>query len=174
MPKVPLSFKRRFIVIVALAASLLVLLATPAAAHTEFASSSPADGETIDQAVTEISLIFAGEAMPAGEGFVVLDSEGFVRVPEEVTTTDNLTWTLRFVEPLVGGTVGVRWKVAAPDAHPIEGGFSFVVDAPAPMAAVPAQPETAEDAAIINDAPAATDSRHFLMQPKGGNRRGTA
>jgi copper transport protein len=163
MPKALRSFRRRFIVIMALAASLLVLLATPAAAHTEFASSSPANGETLDQAVTEISLIFAGEATPAGEGFVVLDSEGFVRVPDEVTSTDNLTWTLRFVEPLVGGTVGVRWKVAAPDAHPIEGGFSFVVDTVAEQTtAVPVQPETVEDSATIDDAAAAVDLADFL------------
>lgn len=137
MPKTLLFAKRRFIVILALATSLLVLMATPAAAHTEFASSSPADGETIREPVSEISLTYAGEASPAGEGFVVLDSEGAVRLPNEVMSSDNLTWTLRFDEPLTGGVVGVRWKVAAPDAHPIEGSFSFTVDAPAIASVTP-------------------------------------
>lgn len=121
-------------VILALAATLLLLVASPAAAHTGFVSSSPADGETTSEPVTEISLIFSGDASPAGDGFVVLDPEGVVRAPDEVASSDNLTWTLRFDEPLVDGVVGVRWKVAAPDAHPIEGSFSFTVDAPALLA----------------------------------------
>lgn len=39
---------------------------------------------------------------------------------------------LRFDEPLAGGDIGLRWMVAAPDAHPIGGSFSFTVTAAAP------------------------------------------
>ncbi len=109
----------------------MLVLATPAAAHTAFESSSPVDGATIDEPVTQISLTFTAVAMPAGEGFVILDPAGNVREPDEVSSVDDLTWILRFDEPLTGGAVGVRWTVAAPDTHPIEGSFSFVVTAPA-------------------------------------------
>ncbi|MFT5202725.1 MAG: copper transport protein [Candidatus Aldehydirespiratoraceae bacterium] len=118
-----------------LVASWLLVTALPAAAHTGFESSSPADGDTIVEPVFEISLTFSGEATPAGDGFVVLDPAGVTRIPDEVTSSGDLTWTIRFDEPLAGGTVGVRWKVAAPDAHPIEGSFSFVVETPAVIAA---------------------------------------
>mgnify|MGYP002064887891 CR=1 FL=1 len=40
-----------------------------------------------------------------------------------------LVFRLAFDTPLTGGTVGVRWKVRAGDAHPIEGSFSFTVTA---------------------------------------------
>ena len=123
--------------------ALVVLLSTAstASAHTGFESSNPSDGQTIDQPVAEISLTFSGEATPAGEGFVVLDPSGQIREPDEVASVDDLTWTLRFDEPLAGGVVGVRWMVAAPDAHPIDGSFSFTVSAEA--AAVIAAPEPA-------------------------------
>lgn len=130
----------------ALSVILVVLLTTasPASAHTGFESSNPGDGQTIDQPVAEISLTFEGEATPAGEGFVVLDPSGIIRAPDEVTSDDNLTWTLRFDEPLAGGVVGVRWQVAAPDAHPIDGSFSFTVGAePAEIIAAP-EPATEE------------------------------
>lgn len=134
-----------------LAAVVMVLCGTSSAsAHTGFESSDPEDGETIGQPVAEITLTFSGEATPVGEGFVILDPSGTIRQPDEAASTDNLTWTLRFDEPLSGGAVGVRWHVVAPDAHPIDGSFSFVAgvepaaeeltDAPSPTA--DATPET--------------------------------
>ncbi len=103
---------------------------TRAEAHTEFESSNPADQDVIDQPVSEIEVVFAGVADPAGEGFVVLEASGETRTPDTVTSDDRLTWVLGFDPPLTGGTTGVRWSVAAPDAHPIEGSFSFTVSAP--------------------------------------------
>jgi len=132
-----------------LAVILLFAMASPAAAHTSFESSSPADGLELNEPVDQILVIFLGEATPTGDGFVVLDADGLVRIPDEISSTDNLTWTLQFNEPLAGGTIGVRWKVAAPDAHPIEGSFSFTVNAPAIAAVNPttATPIPAESSA---------------------------
>lgn len=113
-----------------LAVTTVVVLANPAAAHTGFESSEPSDGSTVDQPIEIITLVFSGEAEPTGDGFQILDSSGAVREPTEATTADGLTWTLRFDPALVGGTVGVRWMVKAPDAHPIEGSFSFTTTAP--------------------------------------------
>lgn len=155
------SLRRRLGLILSISVGLLLLFAAPASAHTGFESSSPAEGDILDQPVTEILLIFSGEATPAGEGFVVLDPEGLLRIPDEITSIDNLTWTLRFDEPLAGGTVGVRWRVAAPDAHPIEGSFSFDVNALAPATAVATPPP-----ADLNPAPADLDD--FLDTKDGG------
>lgn len=157
------TLRRRLAVILSIAIGLLLLLAAPASAHTGFESSSPADRVTIDEPVAEISLTFSGEATPAGDGFVVLDPEGIVRVPDEITSPDNLTWTLRFDEPLANGTVGVRWRVAAPDAHPIEGSFSFNVAAPVPAPAATPDPEEGTASLRSSDEPAsAVDLADFL------------
>ena len=124
-----LAKTRRLTLLAVLAVLAVLSAAAPVGAHTGFESSSPADGDVLDGPVSEISLTFVGDASPAGDGFVVLDPSGTVREPDEVTTVDNLTWVLRFDEPLAGGVVGVRWMVAAPDTHPIEGSFAFTAGA---------------------------------------------
>lgn len=123
--------------VVALAA-LTVLATAPAGAHTGFESSDPADGTTIDGPLDAISLVFTGPAEPTGTGFEILDGSGTLRTPTDATTADGSTWVLRFDPPLDGGQVGVRWMVKAPDAHPIDGSFSFTLNAapPAPTTTV--------------------------------------
>ncbi len=112
-----------------LALIALVLAATPALAHTGFESSDPVDGATVTELVQTITLVFTGPAEPTGSGFQVLDAEGQLRVPTDAASADGTTWVLRFDPALGGGTVGVRWMVKAPDAHPIEGSFSFTSSA---------------------------------------------
>jgi len=51
----------------AVVAGLLILIASPALAHTGFESSSPASGDVVEQPVSEISLTFSGEASPVGD-----------------------------------------------------------------------------------------------------------
>ncbi|WP_395156986.1 copper resistance CopC/CopD family protein [Ilumatobacter sp.] len=107
-------------------------------AHTGFAGSTPSNGEVVDNPVTLVTLVFTGESEEAGEGFVVLDASGQVRAPIAVSTLDNKVFTLTFDPPLAGGEIGVKWTVRAPDAHPVEGAFSFTVTAPSSAGAVPA------------------------------------
>lgn len=122
---------KRALIVLALALTVMWVSALPAAAHTSFVSSDPGDGAVSEGPIRRIELVFSGEAAPAGEGFIVLDGAGAVRTPDAVSTEDRLTWILEFEPPLVAGPTGVRWEVAAPDAHPIEGSFSFtVVEAP--------------------------------------------
>ena len=109
----------------------LLLPVSPAAAHTGFESSEPADGATTSTAVSRIVLRFTGTAEPVGEGFVILTSSGVLRMPDSATPNgDETSWTLAFEPPISSGVVGVRWTVQAPDAHPITGSLSFTVDAP--------------------------------------------
>lgn len=94
-----------------------------------------------------ITITFTAPADPAGEGFVILDSTGVVREPERTTSDDGMVWVLAFTEPLPAGDVGVRWTVQAPDAHPIQGSFRFVVAAPVPtpMSTPAVQDEAADE-----------------------------
>lgn len=121
--------------IVGLAA--IVLFAGPASAHTGFESSDPADGASVAGPVSTITLVFTGEAEPTGDGFQALDPNGQVREPNEAVTEDGLTWVLRFDPPIADGVAGVRWMVKAPDAHPIDGSFSFSVTASVPVQVAP-------------------------------------
>jgi len=106
---------------------VLLLVGDPAVGHTGFESSEPGDGAETFEPVDLITLVFTGEAEPSGDGFVVLDGDGTVREPNDISTDGGTTWFLRFDPALGPGTIGVRWEVVAPDAHPIEGTFSFTV-----------------------------------------------
>lgn len=123
---------------------IVTLSISPALAHTAFESSDPDDEAQIDDVVSEIRLTFAGEADPVGEGFAALDGNGAVRAPTTVSTDDQLTYLLTFDPPLSGGEVGIRWSVKAPDDHPIDGAFTFTVNAAIPTAAAAGEQPNAQ------------------------------
>jgi copper transport protein len=133
------------------AVSLLIVLVLPAGialAHTSFEESSPANGETLSEPVSMIVLQFSGESEYGDDAFTVLAPDGQVRTPTAVSSLDQKTFELTFDPPLAGGEVGVRWAVNAPDAHPIDGVFSFAVTAPAVAAvrnAAPTNGSVADD-----------------------------
>jgi copper transport protein len=45
-------------------------------AHTDFAGSTPSNGEVVTDPITLVTLVFTGESEEAGEGFVILDASG--------------------------------------------------------------------------------------------------
>jgi len=124
-------------------------------------SSDPADGSEIDEPIEVITVVFTGAAAPAGEGFQVLTPAGVIVVPTVEVGDDQRTFTLTLAEPLVDGTVGVRWSVRAGDAHPIEGSFSFTTTAvrPPPTAEPTATPTPLPTTAASPDADDAETNR---------------
>jgi copper transport protein len=153
---------RRFALLAAVLSIFAVWAAEPASAHTGFESSDPADGAVLNDPVDLITIVFSGDAEPTGDGFQVLDAEGRVRSPSEAASADGRTWVLRFDAALSGGEIGVRWAVKAPDAHPINGAFSFTTPTapsevaapglPAPAAEAPGPPPAAGlEAASVTD-----------------------
>jgi putative copper export protein/methionine-rich copper-binding protein CopC len=166
MTKHPSSPQRGLTQIRALLASmlsLLIVLVLPsgvASAHTSFEQSTPADGATISEPLGVITLEFSGVSEPADDGFTVLTPDGQVRTPTNVTTTDQKAFDLTFDPPLAGGQVGVRWSVSAPDAHPIDGAFSFTVTAPAATStAATDASQTAGTPAVDSSLTAAAEDR---------------
>jgi copper transport protein len=152
--------RARTSLLLAIVSALLILPpARPAAAHTELESSTPSAGEVVGEPVSEIRLVFTAAVTPVEGGFEVLDPLGRVRQPDAVTS-DGRTQILRFTEPLAGGSVGVRWVVAAADGHLIQGSFAFTVDAPvptpAPATSAPTSPSPPTTASRAPAAPPAT------------------
>jgi copper transport protein len=135
LPGPPARRRISAIVAVLLALGLSVVGSGTASAHTGFESSTPTDGAAIDEPIELITIAFTGEANPVGDKFVALTPEGVLQEPVSVQTLDNKLFSLRFDPALAGGQVGIRWHVQAADAHPIEGAFSFSVNAPAPTTA---------------------------------------
>ena len=150
--------------------TLLIALVSPsgvASAHTSFVQSSPAGGDTLAEPVSVITLQFSGVSEPAGDGFTVLTPDGLLHTPTSVATTDQKVFDLTFDPPLAGGEVGVRWSVRAPDAHPIDGVFSFTVTAPAATAAVPGDSQSTGTPAVDTTLSAPGDSSGAMVMADG-------
>ena len=140
---------RRLVVIAVLASTVfgatMFGFVPLAEAHTDFEFSTPADGELVDQPVSEIRLRFTAASIVAGDGFVVLTPSGQLVQPEVRVSEDAREFTLVFDPALTDGVVGVQWSVRAGDAHPIEGAFSFTTTAVAPAPdPVPIQPDSVD------------------------------
>ena len=137
-----LAPSRRGRVAIALLVGALAAVGTGhvASAHTDFDSSSPADGAVVEGPLDEVVVNFTNPARPAGDGFQLLDPTGAVVVPSSIDETDGTSFVLTFDPPLRAGTYGVRWNVQAGDAHPIQGSFRFDVTGASPTTV----PEAAE------------------------------
>ena len=110
------------------AATIAALLAVPAAVlgHVELVSSSPAVGENLDTAPTEVTVTFDDELDPDLSSFSVTDADGTEVGSGEVDLTvadrNVLTGSMTITDP---GIYTVSYSVAGIDGHPIEGTFSF-------------------------------------------------
>lgn len=153
----------------ALAAALLlvapVALAAPAAAHDELLSTDPADGASLAEAPSVITLTFGEDAQKLGTAVVVTDSAG-AKLNDGPTAVDGPLVTQAITAPTAAGEVRVSYRVVSSDGHPVTGTIRFVVTAaPSPTAApsssAPASP-TAEastpTASSTAGSPAATSS----------------
>ncbi|MEQ9161174.1 MAG: copper resistance protein CopC, partial [Ilumatobacter fluminis] len=129
--------RTRVLLLAVIAACLAALWPSAAFAHTDFESSTPADGATVEGPLSEITVTFTSSAEPAGEGFELLEPSGEIRQPTSIAPTDGTTFVLTYDPPLEAGTYGLRWHVRAGDAHPIDGSFSFTVDVPVPTTTAP-------------------------------------
>lgn len=111
----------------ALAVSVAVLgWATPAAAHADFTSSTPADGSTVDEAPSEISLQFTEDIDLQSDGIRLLDADG-TPVALGPATADDATATVPIEAELERGSYVVAWRAVSADGHPIRGAFTFSV-----------------------------------------------
>lgn len=133
---------------VAAAAATLVFLplatSAPASAHDQLVASDPAADSTVEVLPDELTLVFSGELIDAGDGTAV---EVLSPAGDDVAGAPELSGTDVTV-PLTGGGAGeyeVTWRVVSNDGHPIDGTFSFAAETAS--AADAADPAGAEDQA---------------------------
>jgi copper transport protein len=124
---------------------LLLASVAPAAAHLDFVSSNPKDGQVVDGEVRSVRLNFSIPAEPAGSGFRLIAGTGDEISAEAVSKNSGETWVITPNSPLSEGQYGVKWRVTAPDTHPKSGNVRFSVSG-ASGAATSAEPPPASDA----------------------------
>ncbi|MFC4807802.1 copper resistance CopC family protein [Paenibacillus sp. GCM10023250] len=120
----------------------LFALPTAASAHTELKSSSPADGETVTKAPSDIQLTFATTIQPLTV-LKVTDGEGKAVAVKSAAGENAITGT--FEQPLENGTYQVDWRIIGEDGHNISGSYAFTVAVPAGQASAGGEPPAAPD-----------------------------
>jgi copper transport protein len=110
------------------ACGLLTAGASPAFAHAALVSTSPGDGEILQQSPAEVQLTF-GEPVGTGLGAIrVLSDQGDRVDTGDLTRTAGGTVVHVKLSPeLRHGTYVVVWRVMSADSHPVSGAFTFVV-----------------------------------------------
>jgi copper resistance protein C len=115
----------RLLIAAATAAALLMLPAT-VLGHVEVTSSSPAAGENLDTAPTEVTVTFDDELDPDKSTFTVTDADGNEvgsgEVDLSVADRNVLSGPVTISDP---GVYTVSYTVAGVDGHVVEGTFSF-------------------------------------------------
>ncbi|ADL47196.1 copper resistance CopC family protein [Micromonospora aurantiaca (nom. illeg.)] len=119
--------------------ALLLVPATPAAAHNSLQEATPARDARLTAAPTQVTLRFLQGLNPSFTTITVSDAAQRT-VPTSAPAVDGATGTVTIDEPLGNGTYTVAYRVVSRDGHPVQGSYRFTVAdpaAPAPSAPTP-------------------------------------
>jgi copper resistance protein C len=107
---------------------VLALVASPAYAHDELKSSSPADGTTLAQPPGQVVLTFEEPPVELGAQVVVTGPDGPVSSGTPRLDGDDVIADVAPQAP--AGRYTVAWRVTSDDGHPVSGTFAFTAQAP--------------------------------------------
>lgn len=139
-----ITLLRRAAVSVLLAVVCVLLLAAPGSAHAELVKTTPANGQRLDTAPSEVTMAFSESVNLLSDGISLLNKSGAtVSTPDPSVDGHTVTWPMP--AHLAHGSYVVTWRVVSADGHPIDGAFSFGIGAAA--ADIPDAISTTENAA---------------------------
>ncbi|MBD8070661.1 copper resistance protein CopC [Bacillus sp. PS06] len=107
---------------------LALVISNSVFAHSHLQGSNPADGDVLTEPLTEIVLEFDGNIEQGS--FIELTNGAGESVELQDTVIGDGTLTGIASEPLANEEYQVNWSIISADGHPLEGTFSFTVDAP--------------------------------------------
>lgn len=132
----------------ALALVMVAILASPVAAHSELATSMPADGAVVTGSPAEVVGDFTEAVDPARSSMELRGPDGASIAVGGVPEGGPATRMTIALPPLASGTYEVRWTTVTPDDAGVERGtFSFVVEAATPAPTATAAPGATPDRA---------------------------
>lgn len=108
------------------------LLPAQALAHLKLVSSKPAQGDTVREPVSQITLTFSEAVDERYTTISVLDAFGqdlaVGATIHAVGSSPSTEYMVMFDTPLAGGAFTVKWKTVGKDGHAINGMFDFMVN----------------------------------------------
>lgn len=138
------EFILKHIFTAALTILLAISLSNSAFAHSHFGGSNPADGDIVTEPLHEIILNFEGKIEQGSFIDVTTKSGQVIELQDMVIGDGTLTGTVD--EALPNDEYQVNWSIISVDGHPLEGDFSFTVDAPISESEEEVTEETTEEA----------------------------
>ena len=156
-PSVPTTRPRRVLLLPLLLLACWLGATGTAQAHTSLSSSSPAEGSTVTEPLSAVTLTFSGSVR--GPEVTVAGPDGAV-VSTGTATGEGSAVTVP-VAPTATGPHTITWSVTSADGHDLTGTVAF--DHAGPVAA-PVGPEPAPSSAAT-PSPAAATSEPVPAQP---------
>lgn len=133
--------------------ALLVLgISSPASAHDSLVSSSPAVGEQLATAPTQVELVFSDDVLPVGAAVLVVDAAGTDWVSGDVAIDRN-TVTVPLSDGMPEAGYQVRWRVVSGDGHPISAIIPFAIGDAEPLTVTAPEPTDSTSSADSDTAP---------------------
>lgn len=129
-------------VLLLVSAVTVVALADMARAHAALVESDPAGGETVEEALDEVTLEFS-EPVSLAE-VEVADPDG-ASVAAGAPEVDGEVVRLPLDAPEQQGEYSMAYRVVSEDEHPVEGEIAFTYEGPVTDEASSAPTETTED-----------------------------
>ena len=166
----PRRRQARWCVVLLLTMIGAVGLTGTAAAHTELIGSDPADGATLEQAPSSITLTF-NEPVQDFEPLLAITGPDGQPYPAGVPVVDSAT--LRGDVQALGpaGTYAVAYRVVSDDGHPVTGQLQFQLTVPAiPPSTATAEPGTG--APVVPPAATAATAPAGPAAPAGASSSG--
>lgn len=119
---------------------LFMLMPVQVFAHSKLTESTPAADETIAESPTQISMKY-NTTISSVSTFTLVNEAGEVQQVDNISVNhDELTGEVS--SPLANGVYTVEWNIIGADGHPIEGNYSFTVQAAEPEPTAAVEPET--------------------------------
>jgi methionine-rich copper-binding protein CopC len=156
-----------------LAAVATLALPLSASAHSEFVSSTPADGDTVSGTPAEIVLTFSAALDPKKSSIVLNDANGAQIAKAGVDPAKSTV--MRMTPPTLDpGAYEIDWTSVATDGDLLRGKVHFTVEAPtpSPTPAATATPSAAASA-VASPPPSPTPSPAPSAAPAPASASGT-
>ncbi|TFD47788.1 copper resistance protein CopC [Cryobacterium frigoriphilum] len=146
----------------ALALLLPIALATPAGAHDQVISSTPAEGEHLAAAPGEVAMTFTSDVLELGAIMLVVDANGedWASGPPELEGAQAVQ---ALTDGLPDGAYQLRWRVVSADGHPISGTVDFTIGSVPETDAAAAEPRATPAAVAAESDTAVTGGSDFPL-----------
>jgi len=150
---------RRILALLTLSCALL-MPALPAMAHSQLASSDPADGARLSAPPASVALTFSEDLLP-GVNVISINREDGTSVSVQQVEPEGPTIRAAWPAELTSGQFQVAYRVVSGDGHPITGAITFTITG---SAASGGSSGSAAPAAT----PATTDATPVPIEPGAG------